>query len=370
MIPEEAISVQPVAPRSNPTTSLLSLPNEILYTILTPFSTPSLLPYVRLSHRFAHLILRIYYHRLLISTQLTGDRSVQLECYRPLDRLSAETLLCWPLGTESLEPPDPNIGVPEQLRRYNASFTRFRPYRRGTMKIRPRRHPAGDVPGTRTHQIAEMYAQSDAGSSSTLVADEASTTSSSASTVVDVSTAGSSKAATLEAAQVVEVEQKLPPLKQAINLDAHEMFTQLQTTTTLVTAGPRRGLLSNAVAASEGVVRIWRKWLHDQDQRRKKREKLNLKEPDEEQFPIQDESIRWVNDAHENVGVRFTVSERKWRRENPILIRADEDVAIHYELQIEEVMVRTRRLLVVTEQSIREQQNARGSRAVVISSNW
>ena len=188
-------------------------------------------------------------------------------------------------------------------------------------------------------------------------------------------------------------EEFFPPVKQNVNLDSHEMFTQLQTTTSLVTAGPKSGFVYSAVTASEGVVRVFRDWLQEQDMKRAGRERTErlgngtdrvirrtgdglqyvnppeVYENDEEQLDLKDSSFLWVNDnAKPNVGVRFTVVERKWRRDAPVLIQADEEVAVSYEVQIEEVVIRSRHLLVVAEQGLRERQEAMGGKAIIIGS--
>lgn len=202
--------------------------------------------------------------------------------------------------------------------------------------MRPRRHPAGDVPGTRTYS-GETEQQGE----------------------------GSAQASNAIPEEELE-EEMLPPIKQPVNLDAHEVFTQLQTTASIVTAGPKSGFVYSAVTASEGVLRVFRAWLSEQNERRIREEQRGVKRGDGKPVPLTDSSILWVNDQYSNVGVRFIVAERQWRRNMPILMRADEDVAVHYEVQIEEVVVRTRHLLLKTEQGLQEKMNAVGGKAIVI----
>ncbi|KAL9080830.1 MAG: hypothetical protein Q9159_007506 [Coniocarpon cinnabarinum] len=361
--------------------SLSDLPNEILLTILYPFPTPQLLPLTSLSHRFAHLVLRIVHGRLLASSQLGGARSLQLECYHPSLRLTAEALLCAPLGIDGLEPPDSGKSPIDQLRQYNDTFTRFRPFRKDTKRVRPRRHPAGDVPGTRTY---EARSSSSPAQPTPPTPQEEQPPASSAAT---------SSTTPFQRSETEQEEEFYAPVTQTVNLDTHEMFTQLQTTTSLVTAGPKTGFVYSAVTASEGVVRVFRDWLQEQDAKRAHRERperlgkgtervirrskdgLAYVNPpvsplaEDEKVDVNDSSYLWVNDnATPNVGVRFTVTEKKWKRNAPVIMRADEEAAVSYDVQIEEVVVRARHLLVVTEQGLRERNNAMGNKAIIIGS--
>lgn len=158
------------------------------------------------------------------------------------------------------------------------------------------RHPAGDVPGSRTHP----------------------------GTAVDAAAAG---------IDGLQIDSDVPPLvKQQINLDASEIFAQLTAVTSLVQVAPRSGLFYSAVNVSEGVVRLFREWLIERDSIGDGKGKRRV---DGGPLGMDEEGVLWVNDGM-NVGVRFGVRERKWRRAdaNPVLIRADEDVAISYEIEI------------------------------------
>ena len=52
-----------------------------------------------------------------------------------------------------------------------------------------------------------------------------------------------------------------------------------------------------------------------------------------------------------------------------MLLHVDEDVAVSYDVLIEECVVRTRHLLMVAEEGMRERMAAVGGKAVVIG-NW
>ncbi len=172
-----------------------------------------------------------------------------------------------------------------------------------------------------------------------------------------------------------------------MHLDAGELFTQLCATTTIVKVGPKNGVFYSSVPVSDGIIRIWRNWLAEQS--RDRHAVLPLQEQELGRLALADERIDlvgkgkqrdiagfeqgvhfvdekgvlWVNDG-KNVGVRFRVRERKWRRENPVLFQKDEEVAVSYEIQYEELLVRTRHLLLATEKALLEQQNVSGKALV------
>ena len=61
--------------------------------------------------------------------------------------------------------------------------------------------------------------------------------------------------------------------------------------------------------------------------------KVPVREASEEKRDADDERILWVSTA-KNTGVRFNVTERKLRRDIPILVRADEeDMPVSYEIE-------------------------------------
>lgn len=116
------------------------------------------------------------------------------------------------------------------------------------------------------------------------------------------------------------------------------MFTQLCAQTNLAKAGPRNGLFLSLVEVSDGVIRIFRDWLARQaesggtsllaprmDSNDKGKERLRGEDEDR---------ILWVNDG-KNVGLRLKVKERKWNRDNPILLHRDEGVAVSYSIHFE-----------------------------------
>lgn len=173
-----------------------------------------------------------------------------------------------------------------------------------------------------------------------------------------------------------------------MHLDAGELFTQLCATTTIVKTGPKNGVYYSSVPVSDGIIRIWRNWLAEQSRscdrdrqepglrgrlaladqptdvdvdRKGKEKEIAGFEPGFQS--VNEQGVLWVNDG-KNVGLRFRVRERKWRRENPVLFQRDEEVAVSYEIQYEELLVRTRHLLLATEKALLEQQNVSGKALV------
>ncbi|KAJ8116780.1 hypothetical protein OPT61_g1867 [Boeremia exigua] len=169
-------------------------------------------------------------------------------------------------------------------------------------------------------------------------------------------------------------------VKQTVNLEAHELFTQLVTQTNLVKIGPYNGLFSAFVDVEEGVVRVWRKWLSensakynnvDADVKDEDIEDLGhgseaVCEVDEKTLASKDQRILWVS-AAKNTGIRFNVKERKLRKDAPILIRNDEDAPVSYDIEYDELLIRTSHLLLMLEKSMVQEDNSSG-KAVVFGS--
>lgn len=229
-----------------------------------------------------------------------------LELYPPSARLTAGKLFCTSLGTSGLD--DESIrSLPDSARIGHlgkAVYSRFRPQhqeiRRPSLK-----HPAGDIPGSRTHPSS-----------------------------ADPSI------------HVHNTESNL--VSQPVSLDADELFTQLIATLMLVKPGPRPDTILTAIEVCEGTIRVWRDWLA----KRNKEAAANSTSS----APASDPSILWVtNTANNAVGVKFRVKEKKWKRDNPVLFSSEEEVAVSYTVELEEVVLRTSHLLFMVEESLREQ---------------
>ncbi|KAF2796674.1 hypothetical protein K505DRAFT_270941, partial [Melanomma pulvis-pyrius CBS 109.77] len=322
---------------SMPKCHFYKLPNEIILHLLNPIPTPELLRLAVLSHRIYTLILRILQTRLVAASELSSH-TLLLECYQPSARLTEPPYFCTYHGTDGLTHYDPlsndNTKVAARLGQMRNLYSRFQPHRRelesGGRRVR---RPPGDVPGSRTYP--------------------------------------GSPADKFEGETV----------KQILSLDGHELFTQLVAQTNLVKIGPRHGLFACFVGVEEGVVRVWRDWLRDmavkgrtvmpdtpqEGLKHEGKGKKAVREIVEEKRDLSDESILWVSQAR-NTGLKFNIKERKLRRDVPVLIRADEeDMPVSYEIEYDELLIRTSHLLLMLEKSLVQENNESG-KAIVFGS--
>ncbi|KAL2217797.1 hypothetical protein M432DRAFT_563858 [Thermoascus aurantiacus ATCC 26904] len=349
-----------------PRLNLYSLPNEILVQILTPLSTRALLPLTAVSHRFLALVLRILHYRLLVAASLSEkdkDYKLMLECFHPSEKLTEPHVFCAYLGTDGLSERHDDefagslyedVKETEKLGRLSGLYSRFRPIPReeeGDSGYNGRRFfPTG--PGTMVGVVG---------------ADSTSTRP--------------------EGPEEVVSAEKPRFVKRTIHLESAEDFSQLCTVVNLVRVIPNSNLLLSAVTVEDGIIRIWRDWLEEQAQlervdaaQRRAAETVSreghtipsdagagsrpLANGRRRRLEEGDSGILWVDGAR-NVGLKFRVRQKRWRREEtmPVLMHRDEEPAVSYEVDIEELRIRTTRLLWTVEESIQEQQNY--SRAVV-----
>ena len=174
-------------------------------------------------------------------------------------------------------------------------YSHFRPTRKDPEPSIVRSHPAGDVPGSRTSEAASSRRE----------------------------------------ARTAET------VTQTVNLEAHELFTQLCFSASLVQVGPRRGVfLSNVDILDKKTLRVWRQWLAMSASNVQKASISSLDvEPEgssqeTRRNDYESEHLVWV-DQRKIAGLRVRVTERKWRRDNPILLHRDEDQAVTYSLDLE-----------------------------------
>ena len=267
-------------------------------------TTPELLPLTTLSHRIYTIILRILHNRLVIASEL-DSHTVLLECFHPSAKLTEPPYFCTYHGTDGLDRyealAESDKSLATRLGEMHNLYSRFRPHRRA-LEAGGRRlkRPPGDVPGSRTFSDASRNS----------------------------------------------FDAK--PVKQVLSLEAHELFTQLVAQTHLVHIVPQHGNFTGFVPMEEGVIRVWRDWLREMtaelkdpkpDQREvigeagKGKEKVDIGDVQVEHHGIDDKRILWVS-PNKDTGIRFTVRERKIRRDIPVLIRADEeDVPVSYEIE-------------------------------------
>lgn len=165
-------------------------------------------------HRFQNLIIRIISGRLLRAASLT-DRKLILECYHPSAQYTEPYLYCDYLGTPGLrdevEGEDQMYEIAKDqaieggtLRRL---YSHFQPTRKDPEPKIYRSHPAGDVAGSRTSEVANRVRE--------------------------------------------PFERKT--VTQNVSLEAHELFMQLHFLVAVVQTGPRRGFFLSVVGALYGA---------------------------------------------------------------------------------------------------------------------
>ncbi|EMC93465.1 hypothetical protein BAUCODRAFT_150789 [Baudoinia panamericana UAMH 10762] len=318
------------------------LPNEILLSIFNLFPTKSLLPFMPTCQPFHSLILRVLHHRLQVAASLAGH-TLYLECYHPSAQLTAAEFFCTSLGTDGLQDLGADIANGStsigDVRRAGSLYSRFRPQRKEPDTLGPPKHPAGDIPGSRTYR--------------------------------DPSAALSPEDA----------------VSETVTVDAHELFSQLTTFAYLGKRHSSRGLLFSMQEVCEGTIRVWREWLSRQCESKKWSDGENVvihHDPPSDAIagkgkqrsdsvtgypdPTKDPRILWVNTRDDNVGIRFRVKERKWRRAAPVLFTSDVEVPVSYEIDFEEVFVRTTHLLLKLEEAEQQMDNHSG-KAIVFGSH-
>ncbi|KAK1069508.1 hypothetical protein LTR12_004555 [Friedmanniomyces endolithicus] len=293
------------------------------------------------------LVQRILHQRLQIAASLAGH-TLYLECHHPSARLVASKFFCTSLGTD---------GLPELLARFNGQessvepvkkagslYTSFRPQRtepdvRTAVTLLP-----GDIPGSRTFQTAVAAVNSIAG---------------------------------LSAEEIVT---------ESVTVDAHDLFSQLTTQAYLGKRESTRGFLFSIQEVSEGTIRVWRDWLARQCESKKwtdgdtvivhhetpvvpviDKGKGRSDSVTGYEDPTKDPRILWVNTRDDNVGIRFRVLERTWKRDRPLLYSSDVEVAVSYQVEFEEVLVRTTHLLLKLEEAEQQMANHSG-KAIVFGS--
>jgi hypothetical protein len=274
---------------------------KVLVHILENFQTQALLQHRAVSHRLQNLIIRIIHGRLLRAASLQ-DRKLILECYHPSVQYTEPYLYCDYLGTPGLSDEFEGQGTIYDIANDPASkgtlrrlYSHFRPTRMDPDPSILRSHPAGDIPGSRTSEVAESRRQT-------------------------------------REAEVV---------KQNVSLEAHELFSQLCFSAGLVQIGPRRGVfLSNVDAVEKKTFRIWRNWLAEMA-KGAENEKVDTSSTFEPQFVEGSRNgkgnmYQWVwVDRNKIAGLKLRVREWKLRKDTPILIREDEDQAVSYSLEFE-----------------------------------
>ncbi|EPE31259.1 F-box [Glarea lozoyensis ATCC 20868] len=285
-----------------------SLPNEILTSILSSFSSRSLLAFTPTCHRFHNVILRLLQRRLLEAASHKEHRLI-LECYHPSAKFYTPYLYCDYISTPGLDTErdfrSANSEATGQLGILSELYSYFRPLKPIDNRRSARPHPAGGWP-------------------------------------------------ILPPIGLVDKHEDL--VCQDVSLESHELFSQLVTTTNLVKLGPKPGVFKSSATIGEGLTRVWREWLS---------ERASFPSRSNHATVQTDNDLLWA-DSGNHVGLRMNVVPTSDVRE-PIILNRDEDPPVSYTLQYEELAVRTSQLLLMLETALDQELNHSG-KAVVIGS--
>lgn len=266
---------------------------QLVLHILSYLRTTHLGPLSSVSYGFHSLVLRLLHQRLSSAADL-GKHILLLECYPPSGRLFEPALPCSYLGTDGLDDyketlQDTARSPTQELRSLRELCSRFRPRRSETGRKAWTRHPAGDVPGSRTYVAPEAAEP------------------------------GSSRNPGVPKAEPEEL-----PVTHLMHLDSTEMFTQLCARTFAAIPGTKPNIYRDYIDVNDGVVRVFRNWLAEEA----KGSTRSTEKPHA--------GIVWANDG-EQVGIRLKVKKRAWHRTAvvPLLQAASEDMPVSYEIQYE-----------------------------------
>lgn len=291
--------------------SLFDLPNEIFIHVLDLLPTQLLLQTRSVCHRFQNLIIRIIHGRLLRAASLT-DRKLILECYHPSAQYTEPYLYCDYLGTPGLSDEIEGQGLTYEIANDQATkvatlgklYSHFRPTRKDPEPKIYRSHPAGDVPGSRTSEAANRIREP-----------------------LDRNT-----------------------VTKNVSLEAHELFMQLRFLVAVVQTGPRRGFFHSVQNLIDKTQRVFRKWLAERAETTKEHN-TGASDGVTNKLGCKVAEMLWI-DQNKIAGLRVRVEERKVRRDLPILLHKDEDQAVSYSLELEELVVSTTHLLLAIERQL------------------
>ncbi|KAK6828457.1 f-box domain protein [Apiospora arundinis] len=286
-----------------------TLPSEVLMHVLEVFPTREVLPLAGVCQRFHSLVARLHYARLVEALALR-DHEIILECYHPTVKISTPYLFCDYVGTPGLaEQSISASGRDPTLTGLNALYSRFRPVQQEDDR-RPRsRYPKRTV--------------------------------------------------------VEGLEQPTIDLpSHDVYLDAGELFSQLVTVTNLVKVEPTRKLIIDAINMTDGVIRVFRKWLASEAAAPAQGQQGNAE--NSRSTMDADSAILWA-DTKQNCGLRMRVVEKIDDQAGPVLVAADDDPAISYKLEFEELLIRTNQLLLNVEKSKEQVVHTAGKALVIVS---
>ncbi|KAL4754569.1 hypothetical protein BDW72DRAFT_165659 [Aspergillus terricola var. indicus] len=148
-------------------------------------------------------------------------------------------------------------------------------------------------------------------------------------------------------------------VRRPVSIESSEDFSQLCVVVNVVKVLPGTDVLLSAVNVEDGVIRLFRDWLKSQTNHPRDLQPHKSTEN-------QGHGVLWV-DQSKSVGLKFRVSEVTRLDSNfPVLVHRDDETFSSYEIVIDELHIRTTRLLLTVEQSLQEQQSY--PKAVVFTS--
>jgi hypothetical protein len=122
-----------------------------------------------------------------------------------------------------------------------------------------------------------------------------------------------------------ELGKEDPTVTRPVNLEDFENFSQLCVVVSVVKVVPGTDLLLSTTEVVDGVVRLFRDWLRDQEQKTSSDAPSNST----------DGPILWV-DTGQNVGLKLRVRQKEVSQQQfPILMHRDEMPPASYEVDIE-----------------------------------
>ncbi|KAL1959752.1 hypothetical protein VTO42DRAFT_1338 [Malbranchea cinnamomea] len=134
---------------------------------------------------------------------------------------------------------------------------------------------------------------------------------------------------------------------QIVMLDDFESFSQLCVSANIL----GRGAFTTCVTLADGIVRLWREWLTQQAHLV---DAPNIPEENSDRdcpFTASESSrIVWVDPA-KTIGLKLRVTDVTKESDQPVLMQVDEEVTTKYEIEFEELLVRTTRLLMAVEEA-------------------
>lgn len=125
-----------------------------------------------------------------------------------------------------------------------------------------------------------------------------------------------------------ELSEEDPLVSRPVILEDFENFSQLCVVVSVVKVMPGTNLLLSAIEVVDGVVRLFRDWLRDQEQSSRNAPSHSTDGP-----------ILWV-DAGRNVGLKLRVRHKEVSHQQfPILVHRDEMPPASYEVDIEGLLL-------------------------------